>query len=208
MQYAFVDEAPEAEFPNAGMPQDPNYCYAKCLMPNQYETEEIEYFEYTGNQFDADYIKKRKVITKPSSTRWEKKKADKNCLSANPEDCLTWCLEEIPEEFESFYEVTDLSKTDEFNLRIVEVQYLKMEGGFTEWRQVVCEKDLSSNLIKHVKEALVSFDYNIGIDATILEFGSASKAALVKYQKANGLPIGNLDFNTLEHLGIDISSYK
>lgn len=30
-----------------------------------------------------------------SSTKWVKRKADKNCLSANPEDCLVWCLIEV-----------------------------------------------------------------------------------------------------------------
>lgn len=31
------------------------------------------------------------------STKWVKKRADRNCLSANPDDCLVWCLIEIKE---------------------------------------------------------------------------------------------------------------
>lgn len=36
------------------------------------------------------------IEVSPASTKWVKKKADKNCLSANPEDCLVWCLVEVP----------------------------------------------------------------------------------------------------------------
>lgn len=32
-----------------------------------------------------------------ASTKWVKKRADRNCLSANPDDCLVWCLIEIKE---------------------------------------------------------------------------------------------------------------
>lgn len=32
----------------------------------------------------------------PKTTRWVKKKGDKNCLSLDPNDCLVWCLEEVP----------------------------------------------------------------------------------------------------------------
>ncbi len=37
-----------------------------------------------------------KIETSPKASRWEKKLMSKNCLSANPEDCMTWCLVEIP----------------------------------------------------------------------------------------------------------------
>jgi len=30
-----------------------------------------------------------------ASTQWVKKKTDKTCLSANPDDCLVWCLTEV-----------------------------------------------------------------------------------------------------------------
>jgi len=31
----------------------------------------------------------------PASNQWVKKKADRNCLSADPNDCLVWCLVEV-----------------------------------------------------------------------------------------------------------------
>jgi len=36
------------------------------------------------------------VEVAPASTKWVKKRADRNCLSADPNDCLVWCLIEVP----------------------------------------------------------------------------------------------------------------
>ena len=44
----------------------------------------VEYQEY----FDFIMIDR--------GTEWVKKKADRNCLSADPDDCLVWCLVEVP----------------------------------------------------------------------------------------------------------------
>jgi len=42
--------------------------------------------------------------------------------------------------------------------------------------------------------------YNVG--AADNQMGAKTKAALVKFQKDNGLPIGNLDYETLKALGV------
>jgi len=34
--------------------------------------------------------------TTAATSRWIRKRADRNCLSANPDDCLVWCLVEVP----------------------------------------------------------------------------------------------------------------
>ena len=39
------------------------------------------------------------IEVSPASTKWVKKKADKNCLSANPDDCLVWCLVEVAPQY-------------------------------------------------------------------------------------------------------------
>ncbi len=36
------------------------------------------------------------VEVEPAREDWVQKKADRNCLSANPNDCLVWCLVEVP----------------------------------------------------------------------------------------------------------------
>lgn len=76
------------------------------------------------------------------------------------------------------------------------------KGGFTEWKQVVCAADLDKNFYMKVQNALIERNYDIGSAGADGVFGRSSKAALVKFQKDNGLPVGNLDFETLTALGI------
>jgi len=66
-------------------------------------------------------------------------------------------------------------------------------GGFTEWREVVCETDIDANLYRNIQSALISRGYNIGSAGADGVWGAASKAALVKFQRDNSLPVGALD---------------
>jgi len=73
-------------------------------------------------------------------------------------------------------------------------------GGFTEWREVVCDADVTPALYRRIQQALTDKGYDVGaIDGVI---GAGTKAQLVKFQRDNNLPIGNLDTKTLEALGV------
>ena len=73
-------------------------------------------------------------------------------------------------------------------------------GGFTEWREVVCDADITPDLYRKIQTALNAKGYNVGtVDGVI---GAGTKAQLVKFQKDNGLPIGQLDNETLKALGV------
>ncbi len=78
---------------------------------------------------------------------------------------------------------------------------LVKKGGFTEWRQVVCESNITADLTREVQVALKNKGYDPGHLSNSID--SSTKAALIKFQKDNGLPIGQLDFETLRALGID-----
>ncbi|MFK7980093.1 MAG: peptidoglycan-binding protein [Saprospiraceae bacterium] len=75
------------------------------------------------------------------------------------------------------------------------------KGGFSEWREVVCANKITTSMVQQVQRALKDRGYDPGpIDNVI---GTQTKAALIKFQKANGLPVGNMDFETLKALGIN-----
>lgn len=42
-----------------------------------------------------------RIETKPASVKWIRKTTDANCLNANPEDCLIWCMVETPAEYQT-----------------------------------------------------------------------------------------------------------
>jgi len=185
-----------------GMPSEPGKCYAKCLIPDRHENIEHEIYLYTGDEFDQQNVQYVRKEIKPASTKWVKKKADKNCLSANPEDCLVWCLQESPAVYEEYYEVLDTNLIKDFDTKLYEVTELVEPGGFTEWIEVICNNDLSNSVVAKIHAELYSLGYELS-DKAPTKINKKMKAALTKYQKDNQLPIGQLDIHTLEALGIN-----
>ncbi len=287
------------------------------------------------------------IVVRPASTKWVKKKADRNCLSADPNDCLVWCLVEVPQETRTItkqvmggcdagwtqvgaectrsveipakygtrtervvatpattrevtvpaqtktisksvlvtpaseevvtipeetktitrrvvdtpastkkettdaiygeytrrvrtgcpdgYSFASASSPSDDCIRTIEIpaeyanqtqrvvkspattrtievpqetrsvtkRVLVKPGGFTEWREVVCGSDVTTALVRQVQQALMARGYNVGAAGADNVMGRDTKAALVKFQKDNGLPVGNLDFETLKALGIN-----
>ncbi|MBK7938142.1 MAG: peptidoglycan-binding protein [Lewinellaceae bacterium] len=75
-------------------------------------------------------------------------------------------------------------------------------GGFTEWREVLCGEKVTGYTIRQIQDALVKAGYDPGPVDNVM--GTRTKAALTKFQKDKGLPVGNLDFETLKALGVNI----
>ena len=75
-------------------------------------------------------------------------------------------------------------------------------GGFTEWREVVCDDLVTEELVRSVQNALIARGYELPQFGADNNFGAETKAALVKFQRDNNLPIGQLDYETLAALGI------
>ena len=113
---------------------------------------------------------------------------------------------------EARYENRSYTRTAAATTRSVEIpaefktiskRQLVKQGGFTEWREVVCEKDVTRDLVRKVQQALISRGYDVGSAGADNRMGAATKAALVKFQKDNGLPVGQLDTETMRALGIN-----
>jgi len=101
--------------------------------------------------------------------------------------------------------VDNLCKTTETipaKYTTISKRVLATPGGFSEWREVVCADNITSDLVRRVQSALISRGYNVGDSGADNQLGAATKAALVKFQRDNGLPVGQLDFETLKALGV------
>ena len=138
----------------------------------------------------------------PNAYSW----ADPN----NPsDDCIR--VVEVPAEYVN---IKKKVMTSPASTQIIEVpeetrtitkKRLVKQGGYTEWREVVCANDLTPTLIQQIQNALISKGYDLGAAGADAVMGTATKAALVQFQKDRALPIGNLDFKTLGKLGIRIA---
>jgi len=71
---------------------------------------------------------------------------------------------------------------------------------FTEWRDVLCPGQVTQHIVHQVQNALRTEGYYEGTNSSTMD--KEVKDALVKFQKDNGLPMGSLDFDTLDILGI------
>ncbi len=169
------------------------------------------------------------VMVTPSTTKWVKGKADAGCLSANPQDCQVMCLVEVPAVYktvtkrvlknEAYTRTESIPMQYKIKTRQVIVQpervveeetpatyktiqkrVLASKGGYEVWREILCGDDLTSAKIASIQRALQSKGYNPGPIDNI--FGSRTKNALIQYQKDKGLPVGNLNLETLRALGV------
>jgi len=184
-----------------GMPSGPG-CYAKCLISEKYTVEIENIFEYTGDNYDSEWVEEVSIEVKPATSKWIKKKADPSCISSNPDDCLVWCLVDQEAEYENYYIVNDTSKVKDYKESSIRITKGIEKGGFTQWKEIVCEKDQTSDFYTDIQLALTENNYDL-FKAEYGVFDKTTKQALIKFQKENYLPIGNLDLETIAALGIE-----
>lgn len=77
---------------------------------------------------------------------------------------------------------------------------LAQKGGYTVWTEILCANKTSASTIRKLQRALRAEGYSIGAADGIL--GTRTQASLKQFQIDNGLPIGNLNMETLKALGI------
>lgn len=179
---------------------DPSKCYAKCMLEDHYEYEYEDYIVFTGDETtDGVKLEQIQVVLVEAGTRWVKKKADRECLSKDPNDCMVWCLTKVEEEIIELTTLLDTFTSKDFKIETIEFEFFIRSGG-TEWREVVCADDVTDDLIKKIKLSLKKLGYNTILQK--LTYDDNLKFELTQFQKDNYLPIGNLDFETLKALGV------
>ncbi len=181
-------------------PAVPGKCYAKAMMPDVVSKKIEAYPVYTGNDAENDYIEIVSVELTSATTRWEKKRAPGNCNAPDPNDCLVWCLVDVPAKIETMTVVTDTSMLRDYEWRSVTITTIEKKGGHTEWVEVICEGDLTRLVIADIATKLKDRGYYEG--AIPSKMSTPLKSALTKYQKKQGLPVGNLDTTTLAELSV------
>jgi len=179
------------------MHSKPGSCYAKCLMPPEMRYDTLNLAVYTKEDHQTNTnVNTRTIITTPANTMWVKKKASVNCYSNDPNDCLVWCLVEVPAIVETHHVLNDTIGSNDYKMKQVLVGEI-LNSGETEWREVLCQTQAEATY-PQLSEKFAELNF---LDRDT-EDKKLIKAALVEYQRANNLPIGNFDFETLDALGI------
>ena len=80
-------------------------------------------------------------------------------------------------------------------------QVVVSEGRHT-WKRVLCETNLSADIIMRVQTALKDAGHDPGVVDGKL--GGSTHGSVEAYQRANGLAVGGLTYETLNHLGVQL----
>ena len=76
----------------------------------------------------------------------------------------------------------------------------QVTDGRMEWREILCETNVSQDFVRRFQTALLKAGHNPGpIDGVI---GWETEAAMKSYQKEKGLAVGALTYETIKSLGI------
>jgi hypothetical protein len=81
---------------------------------------------------------------------------------------------------------------------------IKVTEGRMEWRPILCETNLTPDVVTSIQRALLKRGHNPGhIDGKI---GARTKAAVESFQKEKGLPQAGLTIDTIRQLGVKIGT--
>ncbi len=162
---------------------------------------EGKYPVYTGDTTNANangltYL--LHIETGQSTTRWEKRKEDTNCLSVNPDDCFVWCNIEVLLT-KAIRIVKDTTYTKDFVLQSF-AEKKHYEKNETEWIEIICDEKITPSLVMKIQEKLkwnklYKGELNGNIDED-------TKQAVSAFQRMNKLPVGPLNIESLDVLGI------
>jgi len=180
---------------------EPGKCYAKCIVSETHLETQEKYAVYTGTDpQNTPSVSKQSILIKEYSKEWVKKKADKNCLSADPDDCLVWCLVESPAQYIETYIVKDTIVNKQFEYRRITSAQSLSPTGKSEFKEVLCTADVTHDVLTDLQLKLSELGfYTASVSA---QFDDITQEALRAYQRSEGLPIGNLNIETLDELGL------
>lgn len=74
-------------------------------------------------------------------------------------------------------------------------------GGTTFWNEIVCGSDVSARMVQEIADQLSNHGFQVnGVHEAM---STSLKKAMIEFQRKNELPIGQLDYQTLDALGVD-----
>jgi hypothetical protein len=183
------------------MPSEPGKCYAKCWANSKIEYDYESFFRYKG---DTDSLPEgvEKFVYQPreGEHQWVTNNDNSHTILKQSKDQLFW--HPVQDDHVIVFEVIDTSVCKDYILDSIRYGTEIQGEVFTEWREVVCERDLTNRLIKDIQARLIETGALGRGESKGGEVDGAFKAALIKFQLMNGLPPGQVDMETLSLLRI------
>lgn len=133
-------------------------------------------------QYDTTIVEIEKI---PSSSNWVKRKADRNCLSQNPDDCMVWCLVDTPAVMDTIHKIDVI-----------------IDENLTAQAEVLCPEEASEELFMSIYNHLYANGYSDKLKKKDQKNFNKIRKAYTLYQMENQMPLGGLNMKTLRHMGL------
>jgi len=174
-------------------------CIEKVMIQDKYKT-----FGDTLGVFELDEEIPESMLQQvefyPDTTRWDYVYAPKLCTLGGTGGWV-WQLQNIPAVIGIPEVVVDTFGAPPMRIVFIpEVSVLVEKGGYEISQPVFCENNLTPEMLLQMLGSLKVRGY---VESTYPRWGAAEKAALMKFQREESLPVGQLDFETLSVLGVD-----
>lgn len=174
------------------MNAEPGKCYAKCLIPDKYKEVEETFAVFIGEpqkdvQLDSLYFRIEKYTG--------------NLIYLGRINDLNKEQSEAIDQLEKVVIVKNEGDVKNYIEETLTFKKLDKIGGFPDWKEVLCANRINNRLIRKLQESLTEKGY-LDYSEPVSELTNQIKIALFRYQKELGLPVGQLDFETLESLNI------
>ncbi len=173
--------------------EDPNDCMIVCLeaVPAQYKTVTSSVVSTPASVSEVEVPAQYKTIYK---------KVIKTPATTNEV--------EIPAEFKTVTmrvlktpaSVTEVEVPAQY--KTITKKELVKKGEYGAWKEILCDSKVTSSKIRQIQNALIAKGYDVGTAGADNVMGADTRAALIKYQRDNNLPEGNLNIETLKSLGV------
>jgi len=187
---------------------EPGKYYTRCIFPTQFETikSKLTYPIYTGDNIEQEYVFSSKVLIHDGYTEWISRQLTDLCPEKSKEDnkwCHFWYHKETLPVYKTIYVVEDTNRIKTFNLQKLDITKVVKHGGLSQLKERLssgCGHSQVTSIIT-IQKALIKKGYPL-IGHKENQMDLITKNALIEYQKNNNLPVGQLDFETLQSLGL------
>ena len=207
IQFVPIETFCQFEISN-GKHENSKSCYANCQAPNSDDPEEFvaeirEYPVYIGNSQETVKTKRIQIQVRPEYKYWELK-LKPNCIPSVNDNCKLACVAGYEAEYIELDIIRNTKKlnSDEWEYKHVEIYEFEpssIEDTLIE-KEVLCDNLITEEFILLLKEKLTEAGFEPNTEST--SFDTDVVNVLIRFQKANDLPIGQLDIDTLTELGL------
>jgi hypothetical protein len=182
-------------------------CFSKCNLATDFVSDkDYKIALFTGTNPEGIDLDTVEFMGLPS-LKWVKKGVDRNCVSNDPEDCLIWCLIEVPIQVDTIYLLRDIKQTNQFYLRDLNDYFEINKSEIVLWIQSICPEKVNQKFINSLAKSLTKKGYAPLNWKENDPFTPELMDVLIQFQKDKKLPIGEFDIKTLRKLKLPIDGF-